>query len=74
VTRQAPITDYYGTEITVEPLMASRGPMVDLEVRGVEEDDSPSRALIDHYDFFRLTPEQARELGERLIEAAESHG
>lgn len=60
-----PITDHYGTEITVEALMGSIGPCVDIERRA----SNPER-----YDFDRLTPEQALDLADRLREAAESHG
>lgn len=54
------IEDFYGCKITVEPLMASPGPVVDLEFN----DDSD--------DFVRLEPEQALKLAEAIKAAAEA--
>jgi len=60
------IEDYYGRQLEAEPVMASVGPMVDL--------DYHFSAAIDPADregFFRLTPEQARNLSTQLKEAAD---
>ena len=53
-----PVTDYYGRQLKPEPVMASIGPVVDLEIDGVSE-------------FFRLTPEKAIELGRQLQQVGE---
>jgi len=64
-----PIEDYYGGEVKVQPLMASPGPMVDVEHEWTEHGkDGP----VDCSQYFRLTPDQARELGKWLIEASGS--
>jgi hypothetical protein len=67
--RPEPIIDYYGTAITVEgEIGCSVGFMVDLE-RDVSE--GPAGAAGRSNTFDRLTPDQAEDLGKRLIEAAE---
>lgn len=67
---KAPIIDLYGTEITVQPLMGSIGPCVDIERSWADKRSPLGRA----HDHDRLTPEQALELADRLRGAAESHG
>jgi hypothetical protein len=59
--KRKPLIDHYGTEIRVQPLMGSIGPCVDVEL-----------AELFSMTTTRLTPEQAVELGEWLIEAAEA--
>ena len=66
------ITDHYGTEITVEPLMGSIGPCVDMERRWTES--VYGVGTVEHDSCDRLTPEQALDLADRLREAAEFRG
>lgn len=66
----APIIDYYGTAITVQgEVGCSVGFVVDLE-RDVS--DGAEGAAGKENTFDRLTPDQAEDLGERLIEAAKA--
>lgn len=67
-----PITDHYGTEITVEPIFKSAGLFVYLEREWSESDATAPGTLVDRESFDRLTPEQALELSEWLKEAAEA--
>ena len=70
-----PITDRYGTEITVEPLMSSIGPCVDLERSGVRLGSAAGATELSEFqEHDRLTPEQALDLAERLTKAAEFRG
>lgn len=57
--------DYYGTKIVVQPVMASPGPMVD-----IERSFSPAKPDLED-DFDRLTPKQACSLAIDLINAAQ---
>lgn len=50
------VTDYYGREVTVEDLMGSPGPVVDV--------------AIDGKDVLRFTPEGAADLADELLRAA----
>lgn len=59
------LVDHYGTQITVEPLMGSTGPCVDIDVECTAQIRRP-----DTKDFYRLTPEQALELAQQLASAA----
>lgn len=60
------IEDFYGSIIEVQPVMASPGPMVDVEFG---RPASPVSGGKPTQDFVRLTKEQAVELGEALVEA-----
>lgn len=57
-----PITDYHGTEVTVELVYKSAGVFVYLELESAHDRGS---------EFARLTPEQARELAGQLVRTAE---
>lgn len=59
-----PIEDYYGTSVYAEPVMASPGPMVDVEWQPKTGPDGKA------IDWLRLTPEDALKLAEQLTEAA----
>lgn len=67
MSNRPPITDHYGTVISVQPLIGSTGPAVDVE-RSLWDPATGKRRT----DFDRLTPEQALDLADRLREAAES--
>lgn len=54
--RPKAITDYYGHEVTVEDLMGSPGPVVDVAIDGV--------------DALRFTAEGAADLADELLRAA----
>jgi hypothetical protein len=72
VSRQQPIEDYYGTEISVEVCGHSNGFMVDIDRAWTEQDPcAVGRAFVGRSGFDSLTAEQARELAGRLIAAAE---
>lgn len=59
------IEDYYGATVEVEPVMASPGPMVDIEIDNLDSDGAT---------WLRFDPIQARELGVKLIEASDWRG
>lgn len=70
MTRPEPITDYYGIDVTVDLVFKSAGPFIYLETSGRELMAAEIReGWLD--DFFRFTPDQARELAKRLNEAAD---
>lgn len=63
------VTDYYGTEITVEMVGASPGFMVDLERKFSPAKPPENRA--DSTDFDRLAPADAISLAVELLNAAQ---